>query len=175
MVAEDHADSRKNATAIYNVIKDYLISKQVSSDRKLPLVYVVDSILKNVKGEYVPVIEADATNWLAIVHQSLSDDKRVKLKKVYNLWREAGVFSEASWKKMGTSLAVVTPSATGGSDVDPKLEGAGITYGVRILVYFITSSCIPTVSIVSHHAVSAEGWWSASHAEVTAGDAIDIG
>jgi len=151
MVAEDHADSTKNATAIYNVIKESMISKQVSSDRKLPLVYVIDSILKNVKGKYISVIEVDAINWLPIVHQSLPEDKRVKLKKVYNLWREAGVFSEASWKKMGASFSAVSPSNGGGLEVDPKLEAAGINYGVR----FIAESLISALSLsnVSHHVV----------------------
>jgi pre-mRNA cleavage complex 2 protein Pcf11 len=137
MVAEDHADSKKNAAAIYNVIKESLISKQVSSDRKLPLVYVVDSILKNVRGKYIAVIEADAGSWLSIVHQSLPDDKRAKLKKVYNLWRDAGVFSEASWKKMGASFAIVAPSSSGGPEVDPKLVKAGINYGVRFCISFV--------------------------------------
>jgi pre-mRNA cleavage complex 2 protein Pcf11 len=48
MVAEDHADSLQSAAAIYNVIREPLISPSVHSDRKLPLVYVIDSILKNV-------------------------------------------------------------------------------------------------------------------------------
>jgi CID domain len=140
MVAEDHADSRKNAAAIYNVIKESLISKQVSSDRKLPLVYLIDSILKNVKGKYISIIEADATNWLSIVYPSLPDDKRTKLKKVYNLWRDAGVFSEASWKKMGAALVSAPASSTAGPDVDPKLETAGINYGVRVVSYSLGSA-----------------------------------
>ena len=143
MVAEDHADSTKNATAIYNVIKESLISKQVSSDRKLPLVYVIDSILKNVKGKYVSVIEVDARNWLSIVYQSLPEDKRVKFKKVYNLWREAGVFSETSWKIMGESFSILTPTNGGGPELDPKLEAAGINYGVR----FMAESFISGISL----------------------------
>lgn len=133
MVAEDHADSRKNATSIYNVIRESLISKNVSSERKLPLVYLVDSILKNVKGQYIPVIEADASNWLPVVYQTLTEDKRLKLKKVYNLWKDAGVFSETSWKQMGSSFGAAASASdvTSGQDCNPKLEEAGITHGVR--------------------------------------------
>lgn len=127
MVADDHAESRQNAAAIYNVIRELLISPKVPGDRKLPLVYVVDSILKNVKGMYVPVIEADASSWLPVVYQSLTEEKRAKLKKVYNLWKNAGVFSEASWKKMGASFTAVAESS--GQHTDPKLETAGIVYG----------------------------------------------
>lgn len=136
MVAEDHAESKKNARAIYNVIRESLMSRILSIDRKLPLVYLIDSILKNVKGKYIPIIEADARQWLPVVYHSLPEDGRVKLKKVYNLWKDAGVFSEASWKLMGTCFT--TSSASSSSDnnnYNPEsklqLEKAGITYGVR--------------------------------------------
>jgi CID domain len=141
MVAEDHADSSRNAAAIYNVIRGQLISTDVHSDRKLPLVYVVDSILKNVKGEYVAIIEKDAKEWMPLVHRALPDDKRAKLKRVWNLWREAGVFSsKESWEEMGrcfsdggTAGGVGSQRATGGGgEVESStLEKAGITFGVR--------------------------------------------
>lgn len=134
MVAEDHAESKKNASAIYNVIRESLISKMVSIDRKLPLVYLIDSILKNVKGKYIPVIEADARNWLPVVYHTLPEDGRAKLKKVYNLWKDAGIFSEANWKLMGTCFTTTAvSSSTSSTDNHPEatlqLEKAGITYG----------------------------------------------
>lgn len=143
MVAEDHADSAKNAAAIYNVIREPLISISVHSDRKLPLVYVVDSILKNVKGEYIPIIEKDAKEWMPVVYKVLAEDKRAKLKKVWNLWRDAGVFSsKESWEEMGRCFS--SSSAIGGDSkniygsgdevANPTLEKAGITFGVRLLV-----------------------------------------
>ena len=140
MVAEDHAESKKNARAIYTVIRESLISKMVSTDRKLPLVYLIDSILKNVKGKYIPIIEADARNWLPVVYQSLPEDGRAKLKKVYNLWKDAGVFSEASWKLMGTCFtATSTSSSSENNNNHPEatlqLEKAGITYGVRHTIF----------------------------------------
>lgn len=147
MVAEDHADSRKNAAAIYNIIKEPLLSSTVSADRKLPLVYVVDSILKNVRGKYIPVIELDAETWLSAVNQSLSEDKRVKLKKVYNLWRDAGVFSEASWKKMGAAFAAVSPDG-GGMEVNPKLESAGVNFGVRCILKAFDLNSMKTIQLV---------------------------
>jgi pre-mRNA cleavage complex 2 protein Pcf11 len=131
MVAEDHADSRHNAGAIYQVIRQPLVSKSVPGDRKLPLVYVIDSILKNVKGKFIPVIENDAKNWLPVVHQKLSEDKRTKLKKVWNLWKDAGVFSEDSWKEMGSCFdGSSAEDSSGGAAGNSKLEKAGIL-GVR--------------------------------------------
>lgn len=135
MVAEDHADSRHNAAAIYNVIRKRLV--EASVDYKLPLVYVIDSILKNVKGNYVKVIEEDVKAWMPIVHQALSEEKRVKLKKVWNLWKDAGVFTESNWREMGacftSDAAVAIVQDTNGAAVpsNPTLDKAGITYGVR--------------------------------------------
>jgi hypothetical protein len=131
MVAEDHADSSRSAAALYDVIRQPLVSPDIHSDRKLPLVYVIDSILKNVKGEFISTIENDAKNWMPIVFKALSDDKRTKLKKVWNLWKEANVFtSTEKWEEMGQCFSGTDGS--GGDVVDnPALESAGINFGVR--------------------------------------------
>lgn len=132
MVAEDHADSRANAAAIYGVIRKPLVASNVSSDKKLPLVYVIDSILKNVKGSYIPVIEEDAKAWMPIVYQALPEDKRAKLRKVWNLWKDANIFEESKWQEMGSCF--VGASTGGSSDAansSPELEKAGIKWGVR--------------------------------------------
>jgi pre-mRNA cleavage complex 2 protein Pcf11 len=150
MVADDHAESKKNAAAIYKVIRELLISPKVPGDRKLPLVYVVDSILKNVKGMYIPVIEDDASTWLPVVYQSLSEEKRAKLKKVYNLWKNAGVFSEASWKQMGASFTAATADTSSGQDTNPKLETAGIIYGVRHAILDFQLSNVQLNRLVSN-------------------------
>jgi len=130
MVAEDHADSRANAAAIYGVIRKPLVASNVSSDKKLPLVYVIDSILKNVKGSYIPVIEEDAKTWMPIVYQALPEDKRAKLRKVWNLWKDANIFEESKWQEMGSCF--VGASTGGSSDAansSPELEKAGIKWG----------------------------------------------
>jgi hypothetical protein len=135
MVAEDHADSSRSAAAIYDIIRQPLVSPNVHSDRKLPLVYVIDSILKNVKGEFIPTIENDAKNWMPIVFKALPDDKRVKLKKVWNLWKDAKVFSSTEkWEEMGHCFSGT--DGNGGDIVDnPVLKSAGINFGVRCFYY----------------------------------------
>lgn len=149
MVAEDHADSRTNAAAIYNVIRDRLVATNVSSEYKLPLVYVIDSILKNVRGEFIPVIELDVKNWLPIVYQALPDDQRVKLKKVWNLWKDAGVFEESKWREMGRCFSdsnVVDLSSDDPVTTNPSLVKAGITWGVRGNSYRISFFYISDIS-----------------------------
>eukprot|EP00934_Nitzschia_sp_Nitz4_P001062 Nitzschia sp. Nitz4//scaffold174_size87051//7998//9916//NITZ4_005099-RA/size87051-processed-gene-0.53-mRNA-1//1//CDS//3329538842//1062//frame0 len=131
MVAEDYEDSPKNASLIYKVIREPLLSKNVIGDRKLPLVYLVDSILKNVKGVYIPIIEQDTGTWLPVVYDALSEEKRAKLKKVYNIWRETGIFPESSWKAMGTCFTtnVGGGDGAGGAASNAKLDAACITWG----------------------------------------------
>ena len=147
MVAEDHADSTKNAAAIYNCIRNPLVSKKVSADRKLPLVYVIDSILNNVKGKFIKVIEKDAKEWMSIVHQALPDDKRAKLKKVWNLWKDRNIFPESSWKEMGECFTSGAGSSQTNS-ASAKLEKAGITWGVRKDLYRFTFSLVVTTTIL---------------------------
>lgn len=102
MVAEDHADSKASAKAIYEVIKQRLL--KTHPDNMLPLVYVLDSILKNVKGAYIPIVEADAETWLSTVHRQLAEPQKQKLQKVWRTWLDCQLFSPASLKIMGRSF-----------------------------------------------------------------------
>ncbi len=139
MIAEDHAESSQNAGAIYGVIRESLISTHVHCDRKLPLVYLVDSILKNVKGEFTPIVENDAANWLPVVFRSLPEEKRAKLEKVWNLWNKGGtsVFAKDKWEEMGRCFSEGSSSGnSGGIDmaIDSELSKTGLSLGVRRLV-----------------------------------------
>lgn len=112
MVAEDHADSRQSSALLYDCIRKPLVSPKVSRDRKLPLVYVLDSILKNVKGNFIPVMEEDIKTWMPVVHNVLSEDERKKLKRVWNMWHEFHIFKEDSWKEMGQCFTAPPQVAT---------------------------------------------------------------
>jgi pre-mRNA cleavage complex 2 protein Pcf11 len=153
MVAEDHADSKGRARAIYSVIKHRLLSTG-SSSNLLPLVYVIDSILKNVKGAYVDIIGSDAPTWLACVHRKLPDaQQRQKLQKVYKTWVDLHLFSPERLQAMGrcfdqpssterTTGATATLTTTVASSSSPigalagglKQVVAGITRAVRFLL-----------------------------------------
>lgn len=100
MVAEDHADSQDSAQKVYDCIRGQLLS--ASGDHKLPLMYVIDSILKNARGCYIKMFEDDAGSWMASVYRSLPDDvTRAKLKKVYKTWSDFSLFPLDKWKAMG--------------------------------------------------------------------------
>jgi pre-mRNA cleavage complex 2 protein Pcf11 len=97
MVAEDHSDSKVGARALYQVIRQRLLKSP--RETLLPLVYVVDSILKNAKGHYVTVVEEDAANWIPTVYERLQEPQKIKLQKVWKTWN--GIFSPESLKAMG--------------------------------------------------------------------------
>lgn len=127
MIAEDYAESEKSAAAIYKCIRDPLISSSVSRDNKLPLVYVIDSILKNVRGAFIPVIEKDAKVWMPIVYGVLPEESRARLKKVWNTWKEFNLFHEDNWKEMGQCF---TSADTAGIKMV-----AGILRSVRLVFW----------------------------------------
>lgn len=134
MVAEGFADSKKSAKVLYDVVCKRLLN--TSSDNILPLVYVLDSILKNVKGCYVKIIEDDAAEWLPVVHRKLADqESRQKLQKVWKLWGTFNIFDPEKWKAMGRcfddEMAANGTTEFSGSNV------AGINRTVRtILIFF---------------------------------------
>jgi len=142
MVAEDHADSKKNARKIYQIIRHRLLTT-TSSHNLLPVIYVLDSVLKNVKGHYIALVQEDAVNWMPEIYDKLNDDvqQRSKLQKVWRTWNEFKLFDEASWKAMGRcfsadtagnrKIGLVTTTTTRGM---PAV--AGISRTVRIRLFF---------------------------------------
>jgi len=113
MAAEDFASSHKSATTIYKCILSRLIDTKMtpgggisSPNRKLPLVYVLDSLLKNVGGVYIDIIQDDAANWMRIVYDifdiNKKEDEKARLKKVWNTWKEFGVIKDIDkWREIG--------------------------------------------------------------------------
>jgi pre-mRNA cleavage complex 2 protein Pcf11 len=99
MVAEDHSDSKVGATALYQVIRHRLLKSP--REKLLPLVYVVDSIVKNAKGHYVSLVEEDAANWIPTVYELLQEPQKQKLQKVWKTWNDVKLFSPDSLKAMG--------------------------------------------------------------------------
>jgi pre-mRNA cleavage complex 2 protein Pcf11 len=132
MVAEDHADSSSSAKSIYNVIRQRLSS--TSRDNLLPLVYLIDSILKNVKGEYIPIIEKDAKDWLSTVHGKLPPPQQAKLQRVFKTWGENHIFTPESLKIMGRCFDDRTSGKTIGANVTQIAAGISRTSDGALLL-----------------------------------------
>lgn len=124
MAAEDFESSPKSATVIFNCIRSRLVDCKISPDRKLPLVYVLDSLLKNVKGVYINIILGDAADWLTAVYnifdKARKEDEKARLKKVWNSWKQFGVITdEERWRQIGQCFS--TTESSGG---DPAASAA---------------------------------------------------
>lgn len=100
MIAEDYADQKESASKIYDCIRGKLLL--AAGDHKLPIIYVIDSVLKNAKRCYIDLMEDDAKSWMPAVYRDIPDKVgREKLKKVWNTWNTFNVFSQEKWNEMG--------------------------------------------------------------------------
>ena len=139
MAAEDFADAPKSAQTIYDCIRSRLVDQTTSGisspDRKLPLVYVLDSLLKNVKGVYIQIIQDDAANWMSTVYdifdKANKEDHKARLKKVWNLWKQHGAITdEAKWREIGQcflkadeQVKATADAKNTASGIDRKADG----------------------------------------------------
>lgn len=133
MIAGDYAESKSSAGSIYQIIRERLLA--TSRDNMLPLVYLLDSILKNVRGFYIEIVQDDAANWMPMVYHKLQDAQQAKLKKVWNTWEEFKLFSTEAWKAMGSCFDNQSGSILNSAVSDV----AGIARTVRALLLCIFS------------------------------------
>lgn len=136
MIAEDYKDVVGSATKLYQILRQRLLTCKASE--KLPVIYVLDSVLKNCKGCYVPIVEQDAATWMTVVYQQLDTMGQAKLQKVWRTWNEFQLFaSVTNWKAMGRCFtetnAAVALSSTSSSSTTPFPAVAGIARRVRAI------------------------------------------
>lgn len=123
MVAEDYSDRQSSSEKIYRVVRRRLLGCS-SPSHILPVIYVLDSILKNAKGSFVPLVEDDAKDWLGTVHQRLDGAQRQKLQKVWKTWNDCNIFNVDNWKTMGKCFS---DSGIGLSTSFPPVAGISRT------------------------------------------------
>jgi pre-mRNA cleavage complex 2 protein Pcf11 len=129
MIAEDYSMSFPHScTKIYHAIRDLLLSRDVKPDCKLPLVYVIDSILKNVKGLYIDIMKKDIHTWMQHVYDVLYGDEtsRTRLRKVWDTWYRFQIFTEEEWKDMGQCFLKEDVNKSAKEATDAQLSSAGI-------------------------------------------------
>lgn len=129
MIAEDYSMSFPHScTKIYHAIRDLLLSRDVKPDCKLPLVYVIDSILKNVKGLYIDIMKKDIHTWMQQVYDVLYGDEasRTRLRKVWDTWYRFQIFNEEEWKDMGQCFLKEDVNKSAKEATDAQLSSAGI-------------------------------------------------
>jgi CID domain len=113
MIAEDYKDSVKSATKLYEILRTRLLTS-TSPLEKLPVIYVLDSILKNCKGAFISIVEADAVTWMAKVYQAIDVVQRAKLQRVWRTWNDFHLFDANAWKTMGRCFTETNALAVAG-------------------------------------------------------------
>ena len=148
MIAEDYSKSYpKSSLEIYNVIKELLLSHSMKPGCKLPLVYVIDSILKNARGLFVDIMKDDFdnsnssnnsssnndndndNNWMQDVFQFLDNDEpsKQKLRIVWNTWEQFNIFPNQTWTNIGKCFIEEDKEILNAKLVaDAKAKAAGI-------------------------------------------------
>jgi CID domain len=116
MIAADYRDSKVSAAKLYSVWKHRLMTCH-NVQEKMPIIYVLDSILKNVQGAFVQIMEEDVPyQWLSATYHILPTVQQQKLYKVYMTWKEYNIFSSVEkWNRMGQCF--LPSSAGAGSSV----------------------------------------------------------
>mmetsp|Transcript_12199 Transcript_12199/g.13904 ORF Transcript_12199/g.13904 Transcript_12199/m.13904 type:complete len:577 (-) Transcript_12199:45-1775(-) len=106
MIADDFSSSKKSSVKIYDCVERILICSDTNPNRLLPLIYLLDSILKNSSGpQFKALIGIGATSWIPSVYNSLPGDlEKSKLKKVVFLWRDCKIFEGKTLENLLLSL-----------------------------------------------------------------------
>jgi CID domain len=70
------------------------LNPNITAVFKLPLIFIIDSILQNTRGQYIPLIEIIAPEWIYVTF-NMMEDKKVKigeLQRVVFSWRDFNIF-----------------------------------------------------------------------------------
>ncbi|GKY92430.1 hypothetical protein MPSEU_000213500 [Mayamaea pseudoterrestris] len=115
VIAEDFADSLASAKALYNVIRERLMS--ASRDSLIPIVYVIDSVLKNKGGKFIEIIQEDAQEWMPMVYGKLTPPMQQKLQRVYKTWQDSQIFTPQSLKVIGRCFSITSNNPLGSTRI----------------------------------------------------------
>jgi pre-mRNA cleavage complex 2 protein Pcf11 len=147
MIAGDYAESKSSAASIYQVIRERLLA--TNRDNMLPLVYLLDSILKNVRGFFIDIVQDDAANWMPKVYCKLQDVQQAKLKKVWVTWEEFNLFSTDAWRAMGSCFG-----SQSGSILNSSLSDvAGIARTVSTYYYLVRCTSVVSRDVCLTHII----------------------
>jgi len=74
------------APLIVDIIENQL--KNVQSHQKLPIMYLMDSILKNIGGSYVTLFSNNLIKLFGQTFNLVDSDTQMKLKRLVNTWKD---------------------------------------------------------------------------------------
>eukprot|EP00522_Entomoneis_paludosa_P004078 CAMPEP_0172473720 /NCGR_PEP_ID=MMETSP1065-20121228/68996_1 /TAXON_ID=265537 /ORGANISM="Amphiprora paludosa, Strain CCMP125" /LENGTH=611 /DNA_ID=CAMNT_0013231895 /DNA_START=42 /DNA_END=1878 /DNA_ORIENTATION=+ len=132
MMAEDFSDSKQGAKMIYNIIRERLMNTSTREKQLLPLIYLLDSIVKNAKGHFIPIVEGDAHVWISHAWNQLrnAEPLKLKLQKVWKTWNDGKIFDAQQLKVMGQCFDAANKNNQ--TQSIPSTEVAGISRTVCV-------------------------------------------
>ena len=102
MIADDYQTIPTIAKQLYGCMRAMLVDQHQAQnpDIKLPLVYLLDSIFKNVGGIFIGLASKDANIWVRKVFETVKNADKTRLRRVHSTWRDAALFTEDKLKVM---------------------------------------------------------------------------
>lgn len=78
------------AQAITTVLQNMLVDPNHPAKHKLPICYLVDSIVKNISDPYADLFEVGLTHWFCSAYDAVDDKSKVRENKRRAVKRQAG-------------------------------------------------------------------------------------
>jgi CID domain len=128
MVAEDYAASDTSARKLYSIVRTRLLT--CSGPNTLPVLYVLDSILKNVQRPYVTYVEEENggdDDWMTMVCSKLDRPSQLKLQRVWKTWNERPyehLFDPIKWNAMGRCFSNNNTAAVASNNSSTTASGS---------------------------------------------------
>jgi len=118
MIADD---SLAFSATIAKVILDKIGS--ALGEKKLPVIYLLDSITKNVKGDYIDHFSAALPEAIGGAYAASSPKVRASLQRLLNTW--PGVFPNDVLARVAERFSAAPPAGAGGAGPAPPRSGGG--------------------------------------------------
>lgn len=139
MLAEDYADDREGAEEFYKIVRSRILSADTANACKLPLVYLVDSILNNAKGEFMAVVEDTISRVFLSVYIKIAEAHKKKLKRLLGIWKDNERFSGETIATMegfcsSSSLSLSSIPAVDVDDLRAMLTSMGEDVSLEDLI-----------------------------------------
>jgi len=117
MLADDYAD---NAAVIARSIEEYI--NAVNADLKLLGLYLIDSIIKNLKASrYVSIFQSRSVALFTSVFRAVDEHNRKQLFKLRQTWKE--VFSNATLYMIDKNVSKIDPAWPITATAEPEING----------------------------------------------------
>ncbi|XP_043289393.1 uncharacterized protein [Venturia canescens] len=151
MLAEDNVE---HAPAIVQAVENHL--QKVRSEIKLPVLYLIDSIVKNVNGAYLSLFTQNIVNTFCCVFDKVDENTRSSMWKLRQTWNE--VFPAKKLYSLDVRVQSIDP-AWPITTPPPQISSGSIHVNPRFLVSTPTTPTppigqSPSVSLTSNDSTS---------------------